>query len=283
MNKIVVIVLLVFSVAFSSQAQSGEKSIPEEFATSRVSLSQLKAVIIVGPVEDLTVELIEEATQIALFLRDAGVAVAEFYHPNAKWDEIVKATNGANIFIYKGHGTTLGPDGASGGFVLSNESFINTISIESDLNLSKNALVIFSSVCRAAGSSAGDDADIGIDEAVQRVSDYSSSFFKEGAGGYFASSSNNTIEVLRMFFNKKNLNEIYEETLWISSKTEFSGKYLSYPKFMIVVSSSPPEGTAIRTSYINGVKTVQEIRGIKEYDHAYVGDPNFTVDDMFKE
>lgn len=280
--KIKYFVLSVFVAATTMLfAQTVRNPTPEVFVTSRDSLSQLKAVLIVGPIQDGTADAIKETQKIADILRNAGVCVIELYEPDANWNEIIEASWGANIFFYRGHGTNFGKNGTTGGLVLSNDEFISSEQIEKYLNLAENSLIIFQSVCRGAGSSAGDNFDIGIKEATQRVGDYSNPFIKSGSQGYIAFNTNHTIWVLRLFFNKKNLQEIYDETLSYNAKTEFSGNYSGYDNFKIFVSSKPPtSGKATRISYINGIRKVEEIPSIKTYDQAYVGNPEFSIDVM---
>jgi hypothetical protein len=247
------------------------------------SLSRLKAVLVVGPTEDATSESIERVKEIASYLRSSGVNVAEFYDPDASWKAIVQAAKGAHIFLYSGHGVNLGDKGKPGGFCLSKKENISSGSIIKDLRLHKNALIIFYTVCMGAGSSAEDDKDIGIQVALQRVSEYARPFVELGAAGYYANNVSNTIvPFLKEFFNKKNIKQIYETSVPKSNHIETTRKYSYNQKLEISIASNNIKGTATRTTYTNGVKKVEQVPSVKSYEMAFVGIPGFRVLDFFK-
>ena len=66
--------------------------------------SQVKVVIVVGPVEGSTAKYIDHARGYAAHARAYGAAVTEVYSPRATWTAVKAAAVGANIFIYLGHG-----------------------------------------------------------------------------------------------------------------------------------------------------------------------------------
>ena len=255
----------------------------KQVGLSRDSLSRIKAVLVVGPAEGTTKETIEQIHEIALYLRKLGVKVTELYEPAATWRSVVIASAGAHIFLYSGHGTSLGEIGTTGGFYLSGGDFISAATISKELKLHKNALVIFKSVCMGAGSSASDNSDIGIKVAIQRVSDYAYSFIKHGAGGYYANNYNNSIvPFLEAFFNRKSLKDAYKTTTGAFCRIEKTEVYMYKPDCRVSVASSEGSGYATRTSVINGVKKVEKVPSFKEYEIAYVGNPSFSVIDFFR-
>ena len=251
---------------------------------SRDSLSRIKAVLVVGYCEDLTKQKIDEAKEIASYLQSLGVHVSEFYPPNDKWQHIVRASVDANIFLYSGHGTTMGEQGKVGGLCLSKEVFISSDSIYKELKLHKNALVLFQSVCYAAGSSASDNSDIGAKVALQRVSDYAHPFVKLGVAGYYANDYLNTSkQFLKEFLNKKNIEQIYVAATSSYCQIQLTKKYIYNTNFEVSVASPKNiSGFATRTSYVNGKPKIEKIPVFKEYEVAYVGIPTFTVLDFFK-
>ena len=107
-------------------------------------IKKLKAVFIVGPVEEDTKEFIAEQKKNAAYLKGLGVQVVEFYHPNAKQKDIIAGAQNANMLIYAGHG------GVSV-YCLTN-GVVNTVDLLKDLNLHKNAIIIFNHACESAGS-----------------------------------------------------------------------------------------------------------------------------------
>jgi hypothetical protein len=157
---------------------------PQSHPVDTNGFKQLKAVLIVGHQEDLTEWAIETMNEIADFLDQKGVVVHKFYDDEAIWDDIVVAATGANFFIYGGHGSHLGKNGGAGGICV--EPTVGPTKMMKELKLHANALVVFKSVCSGAGSSAGDDTDIGIIEARKRITDYSNPFFEIGASAYYA-------------------------------------------------------------------------------------------------
>ena len=174
--------------------------------------SKLKAVLIVGHQEDGTKEAIEKMEKIALFLKKKKVNVVSFYDQKAYWAKIKEAAKGAHFFIYSGHGSTMGENGCAGGLCVN--SMVNSRTITEELKLATNAIIIFKSVCNRAGSSAGDNGDIGIKEAEKRVSDYSNPFFKTGAAAYFANNLGSGVEnFLKAFFEGKDIHSCYEASL----------------------------------------------------------------------
>jgi hypothetical protein len=263
-----------------TQLSSGSQ---ESVALSHDSLSRIKAILVVGPVEESTQRYIEKIKEIADFLRNLGVKVTEFYDQDANWTNIVTAAKDAHIFIYSGHGTNMGDQNKAGGFCLSKNAMVSSNSIFNDLKLHKNALVLFQSVCMGAGSSAGDNSDIGLQVALQRVSDYSHPFVRLGAAGYYANNYDQTIvPFLRAFFNKKNITEIYKAEASAYCHIETIQKYKYDSKFEIGIASSDRKGLSTRTTYTNGVKKVEQVPMFKEYEISFVGIPGFTVLDFFR-
>lgn len=249
---------------------------------SKDSLSKLKAVLVVGDVEGSTQSFIAEKKSIAEFLRSLGIQVFEFYSPQDKWENIVKASAGAHIFLYSGHGCITGNIPA--GFWLT-EGNITSYEISQKLKLHKNALVIFNHVCFGAGSSASDESDIGIEEAAKRVAIYSHPFVDLGAGCYYANNYDGSINIfLKQFFNRAKMHDIYvtEGNRW--SKVERMGKYSYNQNYEIGVSVTPadPSRKITQITTINGKETVKYLEDFNQYDVAYVGRPGYTVIDLFK-
>lgn len=63
-----------------------------------------KVVIIVGPVGAQTDNYREKGDKIAETAEAAGATVVKVYSPNATWDNVREAVNGANVIVYVGHG-----------------------------------------------------------------------------------------------------------------------------------------------------------------------------------
>ena len=245
---------------------------------SKDSLKNIKAIFIVGPVEESTKEFIDEQKKNAKYLKDLGVQVVEFYHPNAKWKDIVKASEGANVLVYAGHGGVAV-------FCVTGQIVEGDV-IQRDLKLHKNAIVIFNHACESAGSSLVDTKDIGQVEAFRRVGDYAKPFIESNVSVYYANNYNDClIPFFTSFFQRIPIKEIYikQATQW--NKIEARKKYQYDPNLEISVASK--NGTnemRTLTWYQNGkVSKIEKFKDCKTYDIAYVGKPNFTVIDLFKQ
>ena len=238
----------------------------------------LKAILVVGPQEDGTAEAIKEMDRLADFLHDHGVRIRRFYDEDANWDEITAISRHANIFVYAGHGSARGPNGTGG---LSLQTSISNTHIVEELELAPNAIVLFQSVCRGAGSSAGDDGDIGVEAAGERVTEYAKPFFSIGASVYYANNyQDGCLRFMEDLFEGKTLEESYLEAVHPWNTIEFSRSFPSYSDRTISISSNPGGGKATRITYINGVRSEEEIIAPKGYDVAYAGPPGFTLSDL---
>ncbi len=169
---------------------------------------------------------------------------------------------------------------------------ITSKKIIEELKLSPNSIVIFKSVCRGAGSSAGDNGDIGITEAVKRVTDYSKPFFDIGASCYYANNmGSGCFSFLKNFFAEKTVQECFDiSAKWY--KIEISKKYKYGNSKQICIASYEPEGFSTLTSYdikilkvgskisTDTIKTIKKVPSYKNYSIAYVANPNFSIKNM---
>lgn len=229
-----------------------------------------KAVLIVGPQEDGTKDAITKMNRIYTFLKANGVEVERFYDGNSDWEKIKKAADGASILVYSGHGNE------SCGFSLSET--VSNEEIIKNLKLKKNALVLFQSVCYGAGSSAGDDIDIGLKEAEKRVTNYAKAFIEKGIGCYFAvNTDDGALAFLKSFYAGKTVQQCFEDAAEIFYKVEKLEKASLGENMKIGIASSNWGGTATRTTYTNGVKKVEKVASVKDYSIAFIADPEFSL------
>jgi hypothetical protein len=290
MKKLTIVFVMNFLLTYVGFSNAGN--------SSSQSLAFLKAVLIVGPSEGRTQEDFEEMDEIAELFISKGVMVEKFYDDQADWEKIKIASKGAGFFVYAGHGSTLGEGGKTGGLCLKTQ--ISSKEIIEGLKLSKNAIVIFKSVCRGAGSSAGDNEDIGIDEALARVTDYSKPFSDIGASCYFANNmGHGCILFLNALFSGKNFYDCFiestkttkltttingvktvEQVASPDTKIELSKEYIFDKTKQISIASNIMGGFSIRTTNTNGIKKVERIPSFKEYEIAYVANPNFTINNL---
>lgn len=264
---------------------TAESNILDKKFLSKDSLKQLKAIIIVGPVDPKwDKDVIKDKKNIATYLRSIGVKVFEFYPPNDKWENIVKASEGAHILIYNGHGSNQGINDDIGGLCLTHGIY-SAQDILDNFKLHKNAIILFDAVCSAAGTSADDNGDIGKGEAIKRVGEYAYPFIKLNAGAFYANNNNsNWIPFLESFFKRQTMKRIYAKEATLTEKIELIKKYQYNPNYTIAVASR--EGTGeIRIRYVgieNGGWKEEKFKDHKSYNVAYVGNPNLTVVDLFK-
>jgi hypothetical protein len=215
----------------------------------------IKAVIIVGPVEEKTKGFIERMKKTEEFLKSKHVEIHAFYFPNTNWEDIKKAANDASIFIYSGHG---GYESILPGVSVSHEMIVK------DIKLRKNALVIMNHTCYAAGSSASDfGADIGIEEAENRVSQYARTFFKAGAGCYYADNYYfAALRFLENFYDENNIKQCYEIEISFYNTIE---KY---------------DLSSFDVNLCTGISSKTDEYGLKYYCIAFVAKPDYNLKNL---
>lgn len=151
----------------------------------KLKREKLKAVIIVGPVDQYTGKFIQEQRVTAQLLRSMGIQVVELYSPEATKQKVKQASKDADLFIYAGHGVPISSRIVNGGIFLNDGFFLNS-EISVGLHLREGAIVIFNHACFAAGESASDSLPITEQEAIRRINAYSTAFFSAGATFYYA-------------------------------------------------------------------------------------------------
>ena len=222
-----------------------------------------------------------EQNKVCAYLLKIGINVNFFSSNNCRWEDVKKASEGAHIFIYAGHGITLPSqldnntlsEGKEGTLYLK-EGIIDGKKLVEGLRLHKNALVLFNHACSIAGSSANDNEDIGITEATRRVVDYAKPFVKLNVGSYYANNRcDYLIPMLTKFFYGVKIQDIYNHDASEIEKIENRKLHPYNNNYEVAVS-----GQFSYEKYSDG----SVIKKSKTYDVAYVGIPNFTVNDFFK-
>ncbi len=154
-----------------------------------------KVVVIVGPVGSLTPGFRVQAEVAATAAEAAGAQVIRVYSPNATWPIVQRATEGASVVVYLGHGNgwpspyrdSLYPPSQNGfglnpvaGVDDTAHQYFGEASIE-HLRLAPDAVVVLNHLCYASGNSEpglpeGTQAD-----AIQRVDNFAAGFLRAGA------------------------------------------------------------------------------------------------------
>ena len=174
----------------------------------------MKVVIIVGPVGSSTANYIYNAKRYAAQARSYGATVVEIYSPNATWDKVKAAAQGAKVLIYLGHGNGYpSPYGAfcqytKDGFGLnktagagnSNTKYCGEYYIRTSIRLAPNAVVILNRLCYASGNSEWGAPNPTKSTAKQRVDNYGSGFLRAGARAVFADGITSAAYVLYGLF-----------------------------------------------------------------------------------
>jgi hypothetical protein len=163
-----------------------------------VAAAGKKVVIVVGPAGSSTRDYIYNAKKLASQARSYGATVYEIYAPHATWARVKSLSQGANVFIYLGHGNGYpSPYGAfnkytKDGIGLSpydgswSHKYYGEYYIDRYLNFAPNAVVILNRLCYASGNSEPGRASPTKSTAIKRVDNYGAGFLRTGAQAVFA-------------------------------------------------------------------------------------------------
>jgi len=231
-------------------------------STIQQSNAQSKyALLLVGHQEDGTTSAIHEMNKIADLFQANGIGVYKFYDYNANWEEVKRVASECSFLVYSGHGSNLGIQGQVGGLII-NPS-VSTEKLMSELRLKNNSLILFKSVCYGA------------------VTEYAYPFFEIGAAAYYANNYQNGVyNFLTDFFKGKTIKDAFVNSASTWTDIEFDVPFNRYTNKNISIASSAGGGMATRITYTNGVKKVETVPSPKSYSIAYVGDPNFSINDQ---
>jgi hypothetical protein len=159
-----------------------------------------KVVLIVGPAGASTPyyrRLADEAASAAAKLTPNVVRV---YSPDATWEHVKAALQGASVVVYLGHGNgwpsiyrnSLYPPTQNGFGLNPHEGaaeahqYFGEDRIGSEIRLAPNAVVVFSHLCYASGNTEPGLAEGTLGQAQQRVDNYAAGFFRAGAAAVIA-------------------------------------------------------------------------------------------------
>lgn len=200
--------LTVLSLAFALTAAIGMANpLP-------TAAAGLKVVIVVGPVGSSTANYIYNAKKYAAQARSYGANVVEIYSPNATWDRVKTAAQGAKIVIYLGHGngspSPYGPwsqykdDGfglnATAGQGNNNTRYYGEYYVRTQIRLARNAVVILNRLCYASGDSEWGAPNPTVSTARQRVDNFAAGFLRTNARAVFAEGINSIAYILYGLF-----------------------------------------------------------------------------------
>ena len=234
-----------------------------------LNLPPLKAVLLVGPIDgndgSWTQQEVANMELAANVLESHGVTVYRFYPGTGTFADIEQASQGAQFFLYRGHGVYDGnlPHPNVGGLSLSS-GYYSPDRIRNNLHLAPNAIVMLYGCFTAGSSSAvGDEYDIGIAEASRRVAQYSDPFFDAGAAGYYANWFGDAFKrFLINLFAGQTLGQAYENYFDFNANTVYRTTHPDHSDMAMWVD--------------------KDNWGYWQYNNAFVGKPNQTLQDLFK-
>jgi len=159
-----------------------------------------KVVVIVGPAGGATPYYRTLADQTAAAAEKLTPNVVRVYSPDATWERVKAALEGASVVVYLGHGNgwpSIYHDAlfasTEDGFGLNPQAgaadahqYFGEARIAAEVHLARNAVVVFSHLCYASGNSEPDLPEGTLDQAQQRVDNYAAGFLKAGAGAVIA-------------------------------------------------------------------------------------------------
>jgi hypothetical protein len=176
----------------------------------------IKVVIVVGPAGSSTSNYISNAKKLAAQARSYGATVYEVYSPYATWAKVKSVAQGANVFIYLGHGNGHpSPYGAFSKYTKDGLGLNPTVGstrhkyygeyyIDAGINFAPNAVVILNRLCYASGNSEWGSGYPTKSVAIQRVDNYGAGFLRANARAVFAEGVNSASYILYGLF-KTNL------------------------------------------------------------------------------
>ncbi len=203
-------VLIAVAAAIVAVTSSTAFAAPTEAATPP------KVVIVVGPAGSATSFYLSQAESYAAQARSYGATVYELYTPHATWARVRSYSQGANLFIYLGHGNGYpSPYGysiyASDGLGLNaadgstSVAYFGEYYVENYIHLASNAVVILNHLCYASGDSEPGMALPTLTVARQRVDNFAAGFLRTSARAVFANGYGMATHIIYDLF-KTNLN-----------------------------------------------------------------------------
>jgi len=182
-----------------------------------------KVVIVVGPAGSSTSNYIYNAKKLASQARSYGATVYEIYSPHATWSRVKSLAQGANVFIYLGHGNGYpSPYGAFSKYTkdgLGLNSYDGSTShkyygedyVDRYLNFAKNSVVILNRLCYASGNSEPGMTNPTKATAIKRVDNYGAGFLRANARAVFAEGIGSASFILYSLFKTS---RTMKQTFW---------------------------------------------------------------------
>ena len=185
-------------------------------ATPVAAATRAKVVVVVGPVGGHTAHYKADANDIVAEAKKYTSNVVKLYTPNATWAKVKAAAQGANVFVYLGHGNgwpsiyapfqmqtkdglgldpSVGADGTK--TVYYGENYIRE-----SIRFAPNSVVLLYHLCYASGNTEPGLSQGTFAQAKERVDNYGAGFIGAGARAVFAEGhpSHPAISYMRQLF-----------------------------------------------------------------------------------
>jgi len=218
-----------------------------------VAAAGKKVVIVVGPVGSSSSNYIYNAKKLAAQARSYGATVYEIYTPHATWARVKKYAQGANVFIYLGHGNGYpSPYGAFNRYTKdglglnatdgsSTNKYYGEFYVDRYLNFAPNSVVILNRLCYASGNSEWGSANPTKATAIKRVDNFGAGFLRTGARAVFAEGIAGAAYILYgLFKTSRSMKQIFWSDPSRSTHYDFSFSSSRTPGKTAIMDPSSP-------------------------------------------
>ena len=184
--------------------------------TPVAAATQAKVVVVVGPVGDHNAHYKDDANDIVTEAKRYTSNVTKIFTPNATWAKVKAAAQGANVFVYLGHGNGwpsiyapfqmqtkdgLGLDPSTGADGIKTVYYGEQY-IRDNIRLAPSSVVLLYHLCYASGNTEPGLSQGTFAQAKERVDNYGAGFIGAGARAVFAEGhpSHPAISYMRQLF-----------------------------------------------------------------------------------
>jgi uncharacterized protein YraI len=154
-----------------------------------------RVVIVVGPSGGATSDYLGHARSYAAQAKAYGASVTTIFTPHATWSRVLAAAQGANVFIYLGHGNGwpspyapyqdrtkdglgLNPSDGSGN---TRVKYYGEAFIAKHIRLAPGAIILLNRLCYASGNGEPGSREPSRTTARKRADNYAAGFLRTGA------------------------------------------------------------------------------------------------------
>jgi len=256
---------LTFAMLVIALATAGTSTVAHQRAADVES--RPKVVVVVGPVGQRTAEYEAEGRRLAAHARGLGAHVTGIYPPRATWSRVARAAQGADLFVYLGHGNGwpspyppfqtvtkngLGLDPYEGA-PNSAHRYYGERYVQ-NLRLAKDSVVLLVGLCYSTGNSEPGMVIPSRNVAEQRVDNYGAGFLRAGARAVFAEGFGDSSYILDGLFR---------------SDLSMRGIFWSGWRATNV------DASTFRSERTRGMTGILDPQLDGDYYHAFVGDADF--------